>query len=237
MWDARAVHHALVEGLRLHEAELASEQAVRGLDSLDELRMHPVLARGLARENWGVLREVPYPVTAGLGSAGNRPKHRERDRCDIVLTPRAGVTLADPVATLRERDKWQGSLFEAQAQEPASELDSRCAPSDAFWLEVKVVGQFAFVHGVPVANSAYGSQLTAAFAGDLSKLAADAEVHHGAALLVLFTQDAETAKHDVTVAMHRVLDKGFSLRNPIVDSFAIIDRVGNACCTLAMVQP
>jgi hypothetical protein len=88
-----------------------------------------------------------------------------------------------------------------------------------------------------VPNSAYGSQLTAAFAGDLSKLAADAEVRHGAALLVLFTQDREVAQHDVTVTMHRVLDKGFSLRNPIIESFAIVDRIGNACCTLAMVQP
>jgi hypothetical protein len=236
MWDPRAIHHALVEGLSLHEAELAREQAVRGLDAMDELDVHPLLAHGLAAAHWGVLREVPYPVTAGLGSAGNRPKHRERDRCDLVLTPEIGMTLADPIATLRERDAWQGSLFEQHAQTAAPARFS-CLPTDAFWLEVKVVGQFAFVHGVPVPNSAYGSQLTAAFAGDLSKLAADAEVRHGAALLVLFTQDREVAQHDVTVTMHRVLDKGFSLRNPIIESFAIVDRIGNACCTLAMVQP
>jgi hypothetical protein len=62
-------------------------------------------------------------------------------------------------------------------------------------------------------------------------------VRFGGALLVLFTQDEATAKHDLPVAMHRVLDKGFSLRNPIIESFAITDRVGNGCCTLALVQP
>ncbi len=236
MWDVRAILHALYEGLRLREDELSREQAVRGLDALDELAMHPLLAGSLAAAGWGVLREVPYPVTAGLGSAGARPRHRERDRCDLVLTPETGMTLTDPVAVLRERDKWQGSLFESQAQTAAPAVHT-CAPTDAFWLEVKVVGQFAFVHGVPVANGSYGSQLTAAFAGDLSKLAADAEVRFGAALLVLFTQDEATAKHDLPVAMHRVLDKGFSLRNPAIESFAITDRVGNGCCTLALVQP
>jgi hypothetical protein len=236
MWDVQAIHRALVDGLRRHEAELASEQAVRGLDALDELSVHPLLAQGLAHEGWGVLRETPYPVTAGLGTQGNRPRHRERDRCDIVLTPSRQMMLIDPIAQLRERDKWQGSLFEAQSSAvvPAPQA---CAPADAFWLEVKVVGQFAFVHGVPIANGAYGSQLTAAFAGDLSKLAADAEVRFGAAVLVLFTQDEATAKHDLTVALHRVLDKGFSLRNPIIESFAITDRIGNACCTVAMAQP
>lgn len=236
MWDVRAILHALSEGLRCREEELAREQAVRGLDALDELGMHPLLAASLTQAGWGVLREVPYPVTAGLGSAGARPRHRERDRCDLVLTPAAGMTLADPIAALRERDKWQGSLFEQQAQ-TAAPATNACAPSDALWLEVKVVGQHAFVHGVPVANGAYGSQLTAAFAGDLSKLSADAEVRYGAALLVLFTQDEATAKHDLPIAMHRVLDKGFSLRNPVIESFAIVDRVGNGCCTLALAQP
>lgn len=236
MWNLHAILHALAHGLRRTEDELAREQAVRGLDALDELAMHPLLADALKPTSWGVLREVPYPVTAGLGTAGARPRHRERDRCDLVLTPAAGMSLADPVATLRERDKWQGSLFEQQASTLAP-ANNVCMPCDAFWLEVKVVGQYAFVHGVPVANASYGSQLTAAFAGDLSKLAADAEVRSGGALLVLFTQDEATARHDLPIAMHRVLDKGFSLRNPVIESFPITDRIGNACCTLAIAQP
>src|SRR5687768_13172432 len=54
---ADAVRSGLMETL----SHLEREQAVYGLDALDELALHPVLAEALRRSGHGVHREVRYP--------------------------------------------------------------------------------------------------------------------------------------------------------------------------------
>ncbi len=228
MWDAGEVLAAAREGLCAREAAVRAEQAVHGLDSLSEVELHGVLEAGLRTGGWCVLREQPYP-----GLAGSRAFRRERERCDFALLP-AGLTwLRDGPASLREKDARAGTLFEGMAtDEPAGAAD----PEDAYWLEVKVVGQHAPRQGVPEPNGAYGSELVRAVADDLLKLAKEPRASHAGVLLVLFTEDEATAAHDLDEALHRALDRGAACRGYRRETFAVLDRIGNACCTAALVE-
>src|SRR5262245_61923754 len=109
---------AIEAGLRRACAKCDAEQAVYGLDCLDEVAIHPAIEHSLKNAGFGVHREQRYP-------ADRRKRSRsEGERCDFVLTP-DGRPLAQPDAA--------GTLFD-----PSDALDL----SDAFWLEVKVVNQF-----------------------------------------------------------------------------------------------
>ncbi|MCI0676609.1 MAG: hypothetical protein L0Y42_12645, partial [Phycisphaerales bacterium] len=52
---------AVQSGLMETVSQLEREQAVYGLDALDELALHPVLAEVFRRSGHGVYREVRYP--------------------------------------------------------------------------------------------------------------------------------------------------------------------------------
>lgn len=228
MWDPVEVLAAAKEGLAAREEEWRAEQAVRGLDSLSELELHEVLEAGLRGVGWCVVREQPYP-----GPAGSRAFRRERERCDFALLP-AGLTwLRDGPARLREADARAGTLFEGMpTDEPAGAAD----PEDAYWLEVKVVGQHAPRQGVPEPNAAYGADLVRGVAADLLKLAGEPRATHAGVLLVLFTEDEATAAHDLDAALHRALDRGAAFRGYRRETFAVLDRIGNRCCTTALIE-
>lgn len=226
------MHEALVEGLRAHAEALDEEQAVQGIDALNEVALHALLADVLRVSGHGVLRERPYPGHKDMGSAGNRPTHAARLRCDLVLTPAPGIVLGDPVADLRERDALEGTLFARAELKPTKPA---VPPEDALWLEVKTLGQFCFKRGVPAPNTTYAGELTLAVFEDLAKLSHEPLIRHGALVLVLFTLDRTTAEHDVGVAMHRALDKGVTFRSPITGGFTISDRIGNAWCAVVVV--
>lgn len=246
MWDWRRLAELVRDGLAAREQALREEQAVYGLDSLRETQMHPLLAETLAAGGFGVLREQPYP--SAVGSPGARPRKSARDRCDLVLTPQPGMALADPMESHREQDWLRGkgerletpSLFAEMAAEELEQHSSpwrqnAVAPQDAAWIEVKVVAQFTFTQGVPGPNSAYSSELTGSLARDLAKLGDEPLVRSAAVLLVLFSQDERTAEHDVTMALHRCLDRGLRLRSPECIRFPILDRVGNAIASVVVI--
>lgn len=238
--------------LEAREAALRAEQAVKGLDALDEVSLHPILAAGFAAAGLGVIREQRFPsATASPATRirdGDPATDTDRERCDLVLTPEPGQVIADPIAARRteraRRKAVQGTLFEAIAEQQAMAgtavvghgSDSRATldPGDAMWLEVKVVGQIAFEHGVPMANRAYGSQLVRGVVGDLTKLGRDPLIVHGAAVMVVFTADQHTAEHDLLVVAHKCVDKGLTAASPIVRTLAILDRVGNACAAVGV---
>lgn len=231
MWDWYDIARHVRDGLAAHEAQCAREQAVYGLDARAELSLHPLIADALTVSGLGVERKVPYP-----GEVAARRKLNNRNRCDIVLKPSPAAKLRDPVRVLKAKDLRIGTLFEQAeetaptAQEAATEID----PAQACWLEVKVVGQFTFTHGVPGANRTYAGELTTSCRTDLAKLAADPLIGKGALLLVMFTDEFETARHDLLIALHRALDKGVAFRSPILEHFAMLDRIGNRCCTIAI---
>lgn len=231
MWRCEDLAEAVAGRLRSRAAELDLEQAVRGIDALTEVELHPLLREGLAEAGFGVLAERPYP-----GEPARRPLHRERERCDVVLLPPdapRGVGLADPVQVLKEADDLAATLFAAVT--PAATAPG-VSPRDAFWLEVKSVGQFAFVNGVPGPNGAYASELVRGPALDAAKLSRDPMIEHSAVLVVLFTADERTALHDLGVMVHKCLDRDLPVCVPTTVRFPITERIGNAVCSVSLIR-
>ncbi|MFT3787169.1 MAG: hypothetical protein QM770_13535 [Tepidisphaeraceae bacterium] len=191
--------------LAQRERDLRDEQAVYGLDSLDELRLHDVLASGLASE-FGVTREVHYP-----SSVGKKLSHRAR--CDLVLTPH-GRSL--------KLDSKPATLFD-----PAD----ACSPDEAMWLEVKAAYQF---RGPDERHGGYGAQWRGGVVRDLQKMEAEPLIRHAALLLIVFTQDEAIVAKDLdlfeTVLVQKEVLAGFRQARTI----RIQDRIGHHCCTAAL---
>ncbi len=218
---------ALGAELSARAAALDGEQAVRGLDALSEVEFHPLLAQAFVGMGLGVAREAVYPGQIELASRV-RARRAERERCDLVLLPLPGASLRDPVRERIHRDEELGTLFGSLAPTPH---EDRIAPEDAFWLEIKVVAQFAYTNGWTGPNRAYASELTRALA-DLPKIARDPSIHRGGLLLIAFTRDRATAEHDLGVLRERAIERDEPMRPPVHVSFHIGDRIGNAACTL-----
>lgn len=212
MWDLESIADLIAEGLRAEAARLDREQAVLGVDALDELGLHPVLRRALAPGDYGVWAEQRYPGDS------RRSRRSEGERCDIVLTDRAGSRLIDPLL--------EGTLF--------GHLGS--AAEDALWLEVKVVGQFAVFEGYSRPNPAYSSVLLQEVTRDVRKLSADERIAWGAVLIVLHAKDRETAEHDLGALWKRAVERGLPVSAPVVRGFAITDRIGNGWCCVGVVR-
>lgn len=128
-----------------------------------------------------------------------------------------------------------GTLFEATAGEPATPASDAIHPEDACWLEVKVVAQYSVESGVPGPNRAYGSHLTRSAVTDVGKLSADRTIIHGALVLLLFTADEATASHDAAILLDRLLTRGMRVTSPVIRTVPILDRIGNARCSVVLV--
>ncbi|TVQ60018.1 MAG: hypothetical protein EA379_09155 [Phycisphaerales bacterium] len=211
MWDTHSVCESAAEALCEEAAKRDEEQSPYGLDALDEVDLHPLLATGFERRGWGVLREQRYPNGAG------RPRRSEGDRCDFVITHEPGAHLLDPLLS--------GTLF----------ADRGVDPAEALWVEVKAAHQHALIGGVAGPDRGYASSLLTAAVSDIRKLGADAGIAHACLLLVMFTQDERVARHDLGVWAHRCLDKGLPIRAPATCAFTLSDRIGNGACLVAAV--
>jgi hypothetical protein len=226
LWEEHSLLDAIAAEFEEREASLIAENAIKGLDSLDELSIHPIVAGAISKLGLGVFREFPFP-----GSMGKRRKKMERTRCDFVLTRDASLPPGDPIARDIRAEAKAATLF---AESPA--LPEKTTPIDeCLFLECKVVGQYVYVDGVPGPNRTYASSLIRAVAGDLKKLGEDEKITFGSVLLIHFTADESVAKHDFTVALHRALDRKVSFRSPLVRHIRVPDRIGNACCTIALI--
>ncbi len=217
MWSPDELVRLAADGLRALDADLGNEQAVHGLDALDEVDLHPILARVFAEAGFGVLREVPYPGLTPLARL-----RRERERCDLVLTPRPAQVLRDPVVETIEREREAGTLFSGLGGPEPAGID----PSDAYWLEVKVVAQHAYVNAIPGPNASFAADLTRC-AGDLAKLTKEPRLLHAGLLLLLFADTEETATHDAGVFLERCLDRGIEFSSPASASVPIRERILN----------
>jgi hypothetical protein len=253
MWLVDEIVAAAASAMAAEERRVRTEQTYRGPDGLDEVGVHAVLAAGFERAGWGVVREERFPGAwrKRPGRRSTLPEARERERCDLVLTPRRGQGVRDAMAAARgvdgARKAAAGGLFEAAAGAlgeadfsggcDGATADGRVPASDAYWLEVKVVGQFTYTLGVPGPNRTYASELLRGVPADLKKLAADPAVVRGGVLLVLFTTDQLVAEHDLALLVHRCLDRRVPLRSPRVEGVAVADRIGNGRCTLALFEP
>lgn len=187
------------------EAELRLEQAVYGLDTLDEIALQDLLAAGLAAKH-SVAREVHYPSSFGK-------KLSNRQRCDLVLTP-----LGSPLRL----DSKPPTLFDPPSTTP---------PTGAFWLEVKAAYQF---RSIDVPHRGYGQQWRGAVVEDLRKMDIEPLIRHAALLLLVFTERQEVVEKDLdlfeTVLAQKEVLAGFRQ----VRHVAIVDRIGHRLCTCAL---
>ncbi len=246
VWSPEHIADALASALEQRERELRDEHAVYGLDALVEVDVHPLLVAGLARAGYGVLREQAYPHEwRGKRRSGGRsdlPEHRDRRRCDLVLTPQPGQVLDDALVNerrrMREIEETRGSLFEGLAAGLAGPPQDprRVPPEEAFWLEVKTVQQFCVTSGVPGPNGAYASELTRNPVKDLAKLVADERVCHAGVCVVLCAADEATARHDLAVLAHRCLDRNLPITSPEIRVHRMQDRIGNGVCAVGLVS-
>lgn len=241
MFCPQGIVQAAATALRHEAARLDLEQSVRGLDALLELQLHPVLARGLSAAGFGVRAEQPYPTwskTPGKGceTGPARPQRRDRLRCDLVLLPDPGAILHDPVAAeLAARRAAETAPLFVQARSTSGDVPAEATgPEEAFWLEVKAVGQFTYSAGIPVPNQTYTSELLALAAADIPKLAGDPRIRHAGLLIVLFTRDQATAQHDLETFRRQCLQRGRSIGMPALTGFSLVDRIGNGWCAVAI---
>jgi len=205
-WPTSNIADAVEAGLLRCAKDADLEQAVYGIDALDELGLHPLIHEALRGHGYGVMPEQRYPDDR------HKTKRSEGLRCDIVLTP-DGLPLRDPLI--------KGTLFDDQ---PAADPDA------AYWLEVKSVAQFETSGPFPH----YSAELLSPVVKDIKKVWSDGTIRHGGLLLILFTQTQETAEHDLAAWHTRCLDRGFPVGAPAVRGFAINDRIGNAWCAIAV---
>lgn len=232
--DFSALAEAIARALAQADADLAAEQAIKGLDALSEVALHPLIGRGLAHAGWGVHHEVLYPGDAGE-SATNRARDTGRDRCDIVLTPSPEDHLLDPVHADRRVRNAEGTLFAELAHDMEAQASHNAVPpAEALWLEIKAVAQYAYRDGVPGPNRAYASEMVNGPAADVCKLMGDGVIERAAAVLVLFAESESIARHDIAQTAHHLLDMGLPIGVPEVSGVPIIERAGNAHAAVAI---
>lgn len=252
MWSSDDLLSLIADALVERELELREEQAVHGLDSLSEVQLHPTIAAGLEATGFGVLREHLYPAQwkRARGKRRALPDDSQRQRCDVVITPRAGQVLVDELVIQREiasvRDAAAGTLFQPLVEgTPDAALNSPMlekqkelvSPADAYWLEVKLVGQFCYTDGFAGPNRTYTSELTRGVPMDLRKLRDDPAIVRAGALLLHFAADEAIARHDLAQLIHRCVDRGLRVRPPSVRVVPIQDRIGNAVCGVSIIEP
>jgi hypothetical protein len=193
-------------GLRRCTEALDHEQSVRGIDALEEVALHAVLADAFAAAGFGVHREQRYPQDR------RTRRESEGERCDFVLTPDAR-----PLRATEARS----TLFDR-----ADAVD----PEDALWLEMKVVAQ----HVEDGANGRYATELLSTVRRDVTKLSKDAGILRAMLLIVLFVADERVAEHDLGIWQDRCLRRGLPIGAPSRRTFAIADRIGNRVCAVAV---
>lgn len=206
-WNVSDIVDAVGEGLVRAARDRDQEQAVYGLDVLDELRLHPLILSSLREAGFGVWPEQRYP--------SDRTARRSKSigkRCDVVLTP-DGRPLLDPDA--------ERTLF---GDEEAVVLEA------AYWLEVKTVAQFT----VDGPFGRYAAELLSPVSQDIRKLSRDRLIFHAGLLLVLFTADRATAEHDLRAWEIRCLAKGYPVAPPVTRHIPIADRIGNSHLSVAI---
>jgi hypothetical protein len=222
VWNAEAIVEIVAAGLTRAALDRDREQAVSGLDHLDEAALQPLIGRILRDAGFGVWPEERYP-----GDRSHRRRSRGK-RCDLVLTR------GDRPLPQESAHSFGGEPPESPTDRPANGIpgsrESFQAHGDSFWLEIKTVAQFS--SRGPARD--YSSRLLGDVAADVGKIASDPGIRHAGLLLILFTRDRETARHDLLAWRVRCLERDFPVFSPAVGGFSLNNRLGNGHITVAL---
>ena len=229
MWSPNELLDTIRIRLQLEDRDYREQQAVRGLDSLREIDLHPLITNAFNADPLRSLREVYYP-----SFDSTLPKGNQRDRCDFVVLPDGKKSLYDPVDAPQKLRSAAGTLFEPVASLPQIGRDE-CDPTEAFWIEIKIIAQHRYIDGVPVPNPKYAHELLSGPRTDVVKLAADPLIRHAGVLVVMFTEQEEAGVHDLSMAMREMIDQDLPVGMPEYTSLPIVDLGGNAWCTLGLI--
>jgi len=197
-WIVPDIADAVAEGLSCVSRQIEAEQAVSGLDALDEVQLHPLICKSLRDAGYGVHPEQRYPGDR------RRRKRSEGERCDIVLTPE-NRALAEPDA--------EATLFT-----PENVVDL----SDAFWLEVKTVTQFDETGP----NPSYTTDLGGPLRRDVMKLARDTRILHAGLLILFFASERAVIEHDIQVWQEGCVQRLLPILVPTIRYVEVGDRLG-----------
>jgi hypothetical protein len=204
-WDLSDLVDRLQGAVLAVEGELRAEQAVRGLDVMDEIALQGLIAQRLGAF-YSVAREVHYPSTAGK-------KLTHRQRCDVVLTP-LGREL--------RLDRNPATLFDPP---------DLASPEEGLWVEVKVAYQF---REGGVRHGGYGGQWRNAVVDDLRKMEAEPRILEAALVLIVFNESAEILEKDLELFEMVLAQKEVLAGYRLVRSVEILERIGHRLCTIAV---
>ena len=196
--------------IREAEQQLRLEQAVYGLDAMDERTLQALLAERLAT-HYQVTREVHYP-----SGKGRKLSHRER--CDLVLSP-VGKQLR-----LDRGPRDEPTLFDPPAE-------SWCEPAEALWLELKIASQF---REGGARHPGYGSQWRDAVVKDLQKMEADPLIREAGLVLIVFNESKEVLEKDLELFEDVLARKAVLAGFRRVRMVPISERIGHHLCTIAV---
>jgi len=229
MWSHAEILDTIKGQLERENQASVAQQAVRGIDSLRETHLHPLIAQAFSGDESNAIREVYYPSFDSV-----LPKGSQRDRCDLVLLSHEKKSLYDPVDAHKTLQSASGTLFEPVASLPTIE-SHECHPSEAMWIEIKMVAQHRYVEGVPGPNTKYAHELLSGPRADVVKLAADPMIRNAGVLVVLFNELEEAGIHDLSMTMREMIDQDLPVGMPEYASLPIQDLGGNAWCTLGLI--
>jgi hypothetical protein len=214
LWNISDVADRIGQCLAEAEAGLKLEQAVYGLDAMDERPLQAMLADRLSAF-YTVAREIHYPSSRGA-------KLTHRQRCDLVLTP-WGKPLAEEPKPFQPP-----TLFDAFAAEAAG---PRCQPDDALWLEVKVASQF---REGGARHGGYGAQWRQAVVDDLRKMDAYPLIREASLVLIVFNESGDILEKDLQLFEDVLIKKEVLAGFRQVRSISITERIGHRLCTAAV---
>ncbi|MCC6239111.1 MAG: hypothetical protein IT448_02255 [Phycisphaerales bacterium] len=204
-WDFATIADDLARALQTAEQDLQLQQAVYGLDALDERQMHALLAEQLASQ-YDIAREVHYP-----SSFGNKLTHRLR--CDLVLSP-----LGQPLRL----DSRLPTLFDPP---------NTCPAEKGLWLEVKCAHQF---REGGVVHTGYGAQWRNGVVEDLRKMEAEPRILQAGMVLIIFTESPEILTHDLELFQTVLIKEEVLAGTHQVRQFPIWQRNEHRLCTIAL---
>jgi len=213
-WNFADVADALGQCIASAENDLKLEQAVYGLDAMDELPIQSLLALRL-KNHFEVAREVHYP-----SSLGRKLSHRPR--CDIVLTPKDR-----PLIPSQPIEPAIPTLFDVvKEHEP-----DYCGFSEALWLEIKCAYQF---REGGARHSGYGAQWRQNVVADLRKMEAEPMIREAGLVLVVFNESQRILDKDLELFEDVLARKEVLAGFRQVRSVPITDRIGHQLCTIAL---